>query len=298
MNIPKQQHWVPRFYLRFFSTPETAESNEPKVWLLSKDEGEPLLTNTRKVATQYYLYSPKNERGIRGPEMEERLGDYETLLSQIWPLLARDFVDFNAEQSIRKALALFVSLLFLRHPKQLRAQRKIHQQLVELFDALPKDQNGKPAVAEVEQQGIIRKIDSSDWNDFKDAGPEELKKMFVTSIRNDAVLIAEILMKKRWSVIFADQPVFITTDAPVMMLHQTRTRFGFGTPGTIVSFPLSPTRVLMMDDRYDQPPGRYYPLAETGPGFANGLAWRNCERFMISPRHPDQVCAEIVATAS
>lgn len=60
---------------------------------------------------------------------------------------------------------------------------------------------------------------------------------------------------------------------------------------------LSPTRVLMMDDRHDQPAGRYYPLADTGPGIANGLAWRNCERFMISPRHPDDVCAEILASA-
>jgi len=298
MNIPKQQHWVPRFYLRFFSTPETAESDEPKVWLLSKDEGDPMLTNTRKVATQNYLYSPKDERGIRDPKMEKRLGDCETLLSQIWPLLAADFVDLHADESIRKGLALFVSLLFLRHPKQIRAQRNIQKQLVEMFDSFPKDRNGNPDVSEVEHRGIIREFDSSDWNTFKDASPEKLKKMFVTSIRSEAVRLAEILMKKRWSVVFADQPVFITTDAPVMMLNQTRERFGFGTPGTVVSFPLSPTRILMMDDQHDQPAARYYPLADTGPGFANGLAWRNCERFMISPRHPDQVCAEILATAA
>ena len=58
-----------------------------------------------------------------------------------------------------------------------------------------------------------------------------------------------------------------------------------------------PTRVLMMDDRHDQPKGQYYPLATTGPAFANGLAWRNCERFMISPRHPDEVCADKLETA-
>jgi hypothetical protein len=40
-----------------------------------------------------------------------------------------------------------------------------------------------------------------------------------------------------------------------------------------------------------------FGFATTGPAFANGLAWRNCERFMISPRHPDEVCAEILETA-
>jgi hypothetical protein len=55
--------------------------------------------------------------------------------------------------------------------------------------------------------------------------------------------------------------------------------------------------MLMIDDRHDQPKGRYYPLAETGPGPANMTAWRNCERFMITPRHPDEVCAEMLAWA-
>jgi len=62
MTLPKQQHWVPRFYLRFFATPETAGGDEPQVWLLSKDEGGPVLTNIKKVATQRYLYSQTAHR--------------------------------------------------------------------------------------------------------------------------------------------------------------------------------------------------------------------------------------------
>ena len=65
MKLPKQQHWVPRFYLRFFATPETAGGDEPQVWLLSKDEGDPILANVKKVAAQRYLYSPRDERGSR-----------------------------------------------------------------------------------------------------------------------------------------------------------------------------------------------------------------------------------------
>jgi hypothetical protein len=229
--------------------------------------------------------------------IEDDLADYESVIAQVWPLLATDFVDLDQDQSLRKGLALFVSLLYLRHPHRLVQVERIHAQLIELYDSLPKDRQGRPAVDEVEYKGTVRPFDNSDWHQFKAAGPEEKKKMFVHGIKQNATFLAGILLKKRWSVVFFEHPLFITTDNPVQMIHQTRDVFGFDTPGTVISFPLSPTRVLMMDDRHDQPKGRYYPLSETGPGPANMTAWRNCERFMITPRHPDLVCAEMLAWA-
>ena len=49
MNKTKRQHWVPCFYLRHFATPETKEAGEPQVWIPSKHEGAPALTNIRKL---------------------------------------------------------------------------------------------------------------------------------------------------------------------------------------------------------------------------------------------------------
>lgn len=49
MSKPKSQHWVPRFYLRYFATPETKETSEPRAWIFSKEEGPPALTSIRKV---------------------------------------------------------------------------------------------------------------------------------------------------------------------------------------------------------------------------------------------------------
>lgn len=256
MTLPRQQHWVPRFYLRFFATPETADADDPQVWLLSKDKGDPMLANIKKVATQRYLYSPADEEGRRDAEMECRPADCESAMSGIWPQLATDFVDLDGDQSIRKGLALFISLLFLRHPRRLEETEEIHRQLIEQSDAVPKDDNGNPAIDEIKHKGVVRKFDASGWQRFKGAGPEELKRMFVGNIKRDATYLAEILMRKRWSVVFSDRPAFITTDAPVVILHSTKERLGFATHGITVSFPLSPTRVLMMDDRHDQPAGR------------------------------------------
>lgn len=100
-----------------------------KSWLLSKDEGDPILANVKNVAAQRYLYSPRDERGGRDAELESKLAGCENLIKGIWPQVARDFVDLDGNKPIRKGLALFISLLFLRHPRRLDKTENIHRQL-------------------------------------------------------------------------------------------------------------------------------------------------------------------------
>ena len=63
MTKPKNQHWVPRFYLRTFATPETRESSDPQVWIFSTQYGDPQLTNVKNIAAKRFLYSPKRPGG-------------------------------------------------------------------------------------------------------------------------------------------------------------------------------------------------------------------------------------------
>ena len=119
--------------------------------------------------------------------------------------------------------------------------------------------------------------------------------MFVQLIFDNTGWLAQELLKKRWWVSFTDTASFITTDTPVIVVNPERQSFGINTPGTVLSFPISPTRILMMDDRWDQPKGRYYPLGADGPAPFNYTAWCKCERFMISSRPTDLVCAEMLA---
>ena len=291
----KRQHWAPRSYLRHFATPESKDSNNPLVWIFSKDSGHPRLTSTSQVAAECFLYSPRLGDGTRLWEMEEELSDLEGLMAGIWPAIADQFVDLHGDQLIRQAIALFVSTMYLRHPRRLLEIESVHAQLVELYNGLPKNESGNPQIDEVECNGVISRFDSSDWQEYKAAGREEKRRMFVDSLRQNAIHCAGILMKKRWSVVFAEAPLFITTDTPVAVCNSERAVFGLRTPGTVISFPLSPTRVLMMDELHNQPKGQYYRLGVGGPAPVNFTAWRNCERFMISSRSTDAVCAEIVA---
>ena len=81
-------------------------------------------------------------------------------------------------------------------------------------------------------------------------------------------------MRKRWSTILADDDAFVTSDRPVSIEHHAREVFGVATPGSIVTFPLTPRRLLVMDDRHEQPANQYYPLKRDLVGSMNALIWR------------------------
>lgn len=229
--------------------------------------------------------------------MEDRLSSLESLLASIWPLLASSFVDLNGDIALRKAIALFISTLHFRHPYSRQRVEEIHSQLVALFEDFPKDKHGNPTVSLLDRDGSSKPFDSSNFQQWRDSGPEDLHQMFVDSINDHSGEFAQILLKKRWSIVFADDPVFITTDTPVAIVNRHRKPFGISTPGSVLSLPISPTRILMMDDRNDQPKGQYYALGSHGSGPANLMAWHCCQRFMISPRPTDLVCAEMLEWA-
>jgi hypothetical protein len=90
--------------------------------------------------------------------------------------------------------------------------------------------------------------------------------------------------------------VFISSDNPVTVLHPSLTFFGFDNPETSVIFPLSPTRVLQMDNLHGEPDGHYYTV-KPGPAALNLLQWRGAHEYMFSHRQTDLVYAEMLKAA-
>jgi len=299
MSQPINQHWVPQFYLRHFATPETQASKNPKVWVFSKDkrDGDPLLTNIRNICAKRYLYSPISADGQHEWELESKLHDLESMLAPMWPSLADGYVDLMEHESIRKAIALFVSVMYLRHPDGLEEVTQIHRQLVQIYEEAPKKVNDTPYIDWIQINGETHEVDTSGWNEYRDWGRNDHHRFFTDMVHSHSIFLAELFLKKRWSVIFSDISAFVTSDKPVAKQHQKKEKFGFGTAGTIISFPLSPTRLLVMDDMHHEPAGQYYPLHNNDPGPFNLLIWKNGSRFMISQRSIDEVLLEIVRWA-
>lgn len=291
----KHQHWVPQFYLRYFATKETRNSNQPQVWIFSKNasDGDEKLTNVRNVCGKRYLYAPVQTNGKRDWALDKCLDDLESLLSDVWPSLAEDYVPLD-ELNLRKGLALFVAVMHLRNPAVRADVERIHSNLVQFYEASPRLADGTPDIERLEINGQVRDFLSYGWKEYCAWGKDEHDRFFAHIVQSEATRIAEMLLSKRWSVVCSDQEMFITTDKPVGLQHQTREKFGFGTPGTIVSFPLSPTRLLTMDDMHAEPANQYYPIDSNGPSF-NFITWRNGSRFLVTGRPIPEVLTEMLS---
>ncbi len=290
----KHLHWVPEFYLRYFATPETCSAKRPQVWIFSKDasDQDESLTWIRNVCGKRYLYAPLEPDGSRDWSLEDQLEKIEATLGRIWKELAEGFAQLD-DVVIRNGVALFVAVMHLRNPETRKMVEAIHQQLVAFFAGMPRWPDGTPRLDSFEMWGRTFPVDAQGWREFHSWGKNEHDKLFVDIVRSEAISIAEMLMKKRWSVVFAETDTFVTSDRPVAIQHLSRETAGFGTPDGIVSFPLGPRRLLVMDDMHHEPENQYYPLQQTNAGAFNLGIWRNGSRFMITGRPVPDVLTEI-----
>jgi hypothetical protein len=281
----KRCHWVPQVYLRAFA----ADPSRLKIWRFSKEAGGADLKSIEKVAVRFHLYVPRDSSGRRDDAFEKKLADLEQWFeSPVWRALRDDMLDLSWEP-LRKMVSPLAATMFLRNPQCFALMQDIHARLAELFSG----PRGLPSCVEIDGQAL--NLDARDWPTFRNATEDDLKRLWIAEI-NGATYYAEKFMAMRWSMLCADQPVFITTDNPVVFLHPSLEFRGVDNPETTVIFPISQTRLLCMDHRHREPANQYYPLKGTSAP-QNLLMWRNSLEHVFSHRHPDTVCAELVTDA-
>ena len=284
MQKRKRNHWVSQSYLRSFAAdPDRRE----KIWRFSKVEGEPELKPIEKVAVKFYLYAPRNESGVRDYSFEEKLSELENWFGhELWSQLCQEMVDLQF-QPLRRMVSLLVAVMYLRNPLQYDQWKAMHRQIADFIAASPE------IPTSVEYKGRSYKIDPDSWPAYRDASEDDLKRSWLREVGN-AACIAALIEKMRWAVVFSEEPLFVTSDNPISVLHPSLRFQGFNNPETSVLFPLSPTRYLHLDNRHSEPDGHYYPLKQPAAN-VNLLLWRSANEYMFAHRDPDAICAELVA---
>jgi len=283
--ITKRCHWVPQAYLRNFA----ADPERRKIWRFSKnqDGGDPELKPIEKVAVRFHLYAPKEaETERRNDSMERKLGSLENFLGQpLWHELSYGYVDLSSEP-VRKMVSLMVAVMQFRNPAHFEMHKAFHRQMVESISAM-----GSPPFT-YEFQGEKFRLDADSWVEFRDATEEDLRRTWLADL-GSAAWYAKELMAMRWVIVEAKRPTFVTSDNPVTIIHPSLQFRGLSNPETMVTFPLSPTRLLHLDHRYSEPANVYYPLIDNGAA-QNLMIWRHATEHMLSSRHPDEVCRDLL----
>jgi hypothetical protein len=287
---PVRQHWVPQFYLRQFIAPDSRPRSE-QVWIIHREAGEPRRTNIKNIAVEKHLYSPKRPDGSRDPALEAKLCDLEGTLATLWPQLATDFVDLSST-SIRGIIALFLSVQFLRHPERRDSTLETRKRILEMVEKEHVKSQGLPDIQRVQIGQQTYAVNASDWHNFLSGGDESSVDSWRKMIERDAMRYAQMLLTKRWSIVYTKDPLFVTSDYPLYVVQPNLKRFQVGGKDAMIQFPISPTRILCLDD-LQEPENQYYSATESNADFYNLMTWVNTESFLISSRNPDEVMAGI-----
>ncbi len=284
-QITKRCHWVPQSYLKAFAADEDGQ----RIWRFSKNEGEPELKRIDKVAVKYHLYAPMDADGRRDDALEKKLADLESWFGDpMWKAICTDFPDFSLKP-LRKMVALLVAVMWLRTPKQFEFWKSVHQQFADFLDS----KDSLPDAIIINDKRV--ELDHSSWPAYRNASEEDMKRAWNEWLGQSAE-IAKLFLEMRWAILVSETPVFITSDNPVMVGDTIGPHRGLKHPDAMVTFPLSPTRVLIMDNRHSEPDAQFYSINHD-PAATNLLIWRNAIDHMFSPRKPDEICAEMVANA-
>ena len=121
---------------------------------------------------------------------------------------------------------------------------------------------------------------------------ENTQSAFVNMMPDQVELISEILVSRRWGIVFSETPVFVTSDYPVVLYRGTspKASFGFATPGTMIFFPVSPTRTVVIDDSW-QYDFAHYKL--TNPDAFNKIITEAAVRFVYADKESHDLSQKI-----
>jgi hypothetical protein len=233
----KLHHYIPQFYLRQWC------DSDRKLWVYPTSGKSPFRASPRQFAAETNLYTPKPGAEAVRNDTEVWMSGWEGHFAKVWP----DIVDRCDNPRTRANVARFIGTLVARHPKT----RNFVQELNTFFQ--------RAAVGKTDDEQIVflnkdseSKLRVSEIREFALTDPDTVRTDFIRLMPRASKAAAEALMSRRWLVVVSEAPLFITSDNPVVTLRGScwRPKYGLGAPGTIINFPISPWRFLVLADEW------------------------------------------------
>ncbi len=267
---PKNQHWVPQFYLRRFANDQAASSTEPQIWVgdFSAETVMTRSTSIKKVCAGNFMYTPKIDNTSREWALDDELGKIESRAADVW----QGFVDHGPEslgEAARDHVATFVAALHLRNEYLRNLTRTAMDNRDQLYGRPEGPAPGEWSLGEVD--------------------PSDLARTFANSVIEGIPRITDIIACKTWYIGASAKGLLLTSDRPVLLRQDRRVRPDVSDPDTMLALPLSPNRVLVM---YGEPSATPSSRTELDTGFIatlNTLQALHCNRFILSHVEPESL---------
>lgn len=230
-----------------------------------------------------FLYKPKpGAEAVRG-DTETWLSGWEGHFAKVWP----DIVDRCDDPRTRANVARFIGTIIVRHPKS----RDFVRELNALYQEAAEGKPGNAQVTFLHKTGEHTLL-VSEIQEFALTDPDSVRTDFIRLMPYVSKVAANALMSRRWMVFTARDPCFVTSDSPVVTLKGScwRPKYGLGTPGTLVNFPVSPSRFLVLADEWE----RTFDHAEVEDGgvFVERIV-SHADRFVFAATPSESIAAAI-----
>jgi hypothetical protein len=260
----ESHHFVPQFYLRHWC------GKDGRLWVWPIDGRKPFKARPKSFAAENGLYDTAGT-SQEGFDIEGKLAEVEGLYASRWPGIF-DRID---RPETKMSIARFLALLHLRNPKAKDDIRKVNN----IFGDIAKEARGK-AVKVVFPDGNVGVVRVDDLERAGRNDSEDIRNQFQKNMRSSVEDIAQILWARKWGVIFSEEPHYIASDKPLVLNRGScrRDKFGLGSPGTVITFPITPFKQLRISDEFAED-GLHYPQISLGD--ANDGTVLAADRFIF-----------------
>jgi hypothetical protein len=246
----KDQHWIPKCYLRGWTDPAAPTGYDPYVHVFTKDGAASRKKAPSNLFTQTDLYTIKLPDGGRDLRLEHGLAGLEASFSET----RRDYLSKRRHIPFTRYFKLlaFLSAMHSRTPSRMEHFMGFWNEVLAMGDEMERNMKGaskeerrRVAAASLPGRGPTATID-------------EIRKFTSSPMENTLVPLMEselpLLMLMRCIVLCtASQTGFITSDSPVVWFdpdwHRGPPLYRspcFSDPRLEITLPMSPTQMLIL----------------------------------------------------
>ena len=217
--MAESQHYIPRFYLREFTDPETPNGYEPYVWKYEHEYKKWKKKSPKNIASKPDFYSFIDQEGKRRDEIEKKLSIIEGKTASIYrdKICTRQCLT-NREKA---TIAEFVTLMMIRVPSfhnivdSSTSEMAIRR--MEMYKARP---DAVKKFKEEYERDIGKKLPKEFDESWLDPSKYKINasKSFILKMMVSLTEIAKIIFNMSWTFLHTTGKAwFITSDNPFSM---------------------------------------------------------------------------------
>lgn len=205
--MSESQHYIPQFYLREFTDPETPNGHEPYVWVYGHESKKWKKKSPKNIASKPNFYSFIDQEGKKRDEIEKGLSTIEGKTASIYrnKICTRQQLTIQEKATIAEFIVLMVTRVPSFHNTIDSSVCKLTKILLEMYKARPE---AAKKFKEEYERDIGRKLPE----DFDE------RKSFILKMMISLTEIAKIIFNMTWTFIHTTEKAwFITSDSPFNM---------------------------------------------------------------------------------